>query len=605
MNKILISAIALLSSVALSGQSAKDCHTEWKTQCGTPTNQERFPLANYSELPQHAKPDSSAWSKVNGTKLTWGNIDTRYSKTEIPEATAGKNLKIKGWRGEKVMAQAVIWTSETIEHLNYEISSLKNSKGAVIDRNNLEIGFVRYVMTDEANPEGSGNCGERPDHTLFDSTMVADCIDPHLKEMRLQKMNSQAVWIGCKIPRNITPGTYRGKFHIKDGDKLIGSLNLEITAGDRILPEPNDWRFHLDLWQNPFAVARYYQVPLWSTEHLDAMRPVMKRLADAGQKVITASIMHKPWNGQTEDYFESMVTWIKKVDGSWDFQFDVFDRWVEFMMSIGIDRQINCYSMVPWRLSFQYFDQASNSLQFIETAPGEPEYEEMWSSMLTAFAKHLKEKGWFDICTIAMDERPMEVMKKTLAVIRKADPDFKISLAGNYHPEIEKDMYDYCITINENFPEEVLARRKMENKVTTLYTCCSERYPNTFTFSPAAEAAWIGCYMAAAGVDGYLRWAYNSWTLEPLLDSRFRTWAGGDTYIVYPGDRSSIRFERLIEGIQIYEKIRILKDEFTKSGNTKALSGIEEVLASLKLSELQSRPAGTDVRMIKELICRF
>ena len=36
---------------------------------------------------------------------------------------------------------------------------------------------------------------------------------------------------------------------------------------------------------------------------------------------------------------------------------------------------------------------------------------------------------------IAMDERPMEVMQKTLKVIRKADPDFKVSLAGNYHEE--------------------------------------------------------------------------------------------------------------------------------------------------------------------------
>ena len=34
-----------------------------------------------------------------------------------------------------------------------------------------------------------------------------------------------------------------------------------------------------------------------------------------------------------------------------------------------------------------------------------------------------------------MDERPMEVMQKTLKVIRKADPDFKVSLAGNYHEE--------------------------------------------------------------------------------------------------------------------------------------------------------------------------
>lgn len=98
----------------------------------------------------------------------------------------------------------------------------------------------------------------------------------------------------------------------------------------------------------PYAVARYYQVPLWSQEHLDAMRPLMKMLANAGQKIITATLTHKPWNGQTEDYFDTMVTWIKRADGTWTFDYTIFDRWVEFMMSVGIDKQINCYSMVPW-----------------------------------------------------------------------------------------------------------------------------------------------------------------------------------------------------------------------------------------------------------------
>ena len=28
------------------------------------------------------------------------------------------------------------------------------------------------------------------------------------------------------------------------------------------------------------------------------------------------------------------------------------------------------------------------------------------------FARHLKEKGWFEITTIAMDERPMKAMQK-------------------------------------------------------------------------------------------------------------------------------------------------------------------------------------------------
>ena len=41
-------------------------------------------------------------------------------------------------------------------------------------------------------------------------------------------------------------------------------------------------------------------------------------------------------------------------------------------------------------------------------------------------------------------------------------------------------------------------------------------------------------HAVAGGYDGYLRWAVNSWTLDPLRDSRFRTWAAGDTYSIYP-----------------------------------------------------------------------
>ena len=73
-------------------------------------------------------------------------------------------------------------------------------------------------------------------------------------------------------------------------------------------------------------------------------------------------------------------------------------------------------------------------------------------------------------------------------------------------------------------------------------------------------------HAVAGGYDGYLRWAVNSWTADPLRDSRFRTWAAGDTYSIYPGPRSSIRFERLVEGIQDCEKIRILREELTTKG---------------------------------------
>ena len=574
------------------------------TQCGTPTGQPKFPIETYQELPDPSSPSDKDWAAVTNPQISWGTIDTRYAKHRLPQLKKQQLTVLKGWRGERVNAQAVVWTGTEVKDLNFSFTDFKDKKGNSLSDEAFKAGFIRYVMTDELNKDGRGACGHRQ-AVDYDSLLVADPIDTNLKSMSVPARTVQPIWVQCWIPQSATPGTYKGALLVKDGSRLLQQLNLEILVSSRELPAPSEWAYHLDLWQSPFAVARYYQVPLWSQEHLDVMRPLMKMLADAGQKIITATLTHKPWNGQTEDYFETMVTWMKRADGTWAFDYTVFDRWVEFMMSVGIDQQINCYSMVPWELSFQYFDQATNSLKFVKTAPGEPAYEEMWVAMLTSFSKHLREKGWFDICAIAMDERPMDVMQKTLKVIRKADPEFKVSLAGNYHAEIEPDLYDYCITIGQNFPEEVRLRRAAENKRTTYYTCCTEAHPNTFTFSDPAEAAWVSFYSSKKHLDGYLRWAYNSWPLEPLLDSRFRTWAAGDTYLVYPGARSCIRFERLIEGIQAHEKITILRQEFEKKGNKAGLKKIEKMLAPFNLGDMPEIPAAVTVNRANQILNSF
>ena len=412
------------------------------TQCGTPTGQPKFPIETYQELPDPSSPSDKDWAAVTNPQISWGTIDTRYAKHRLPQLKKQQLTVLKGWRGERVNAQAVVWTGTEVKDLNFSFTDFKDKKGNSLSDEAFKAGFIRYVMTDELNKDGRGACGHRQ-AVDYDSLLVADPIDTNLKSMSVPARTVQPIWVQCWIPQSATPGTYKGALLVKDGSRLLQQLNLEILVSSRELPAPSEWAYHLDLWQSPFAVARYYQVPLWSQEHLDVMRPLMKMLADAGQKIITATLTHKPWNGQTEDYFETMVTWMKRADGTWAFDYTVFDRWVEFMMSVGIDQQINCYSMVPWELSFQYFDQATNSLKFVKTAPGEPAYEEMWVAMLTSFSKHLREKGWFDICAIAMDERPMDVMQKTLKVIRKADPEFKVSLAGNYHAEIEPDLYDY------------------------------------------------------------------------------------------------------------------------------------------------------------------
>ena len=559
---------------------------------------------NYEEASNPISTNPSLWVKVSAPQVSWGSTDIRYKKEEpAPIARLKKDINLTAWKGERVSAQLVVWTPEALDNLSFIVSDLTSGK-ETISKDNIRTGFVRYVMTDELNKDGKGGCGYRKSSD-YDSTLVADPIDHIASTLTVPANATQGGWISVRVPQQVKAGKYTGTVTVKDGDKVLSELKLAVNVKNRTLPASTEWAFHLDLWQNPYAEARYYNVEPFSKEHFDRMRPDMQNYVDAGGKVITASIMHKPWNGQTYDAFESMVTWLKKADGTWYFDYTVFDKWVEFMMDLGVKKQISCYSMVPWRLSFQYFDQASNSFKFLDAKPGEVAYEEFWMNMLQDFSKHLKAKGWFDITHIAMDERPMKDMQETLKVIRKADKDFKVSLAGTYHKELLDELNDYCITIAEKFtPEEIEARRKA-GKVTTYYTCCTEPRPNTFTFSEPAEAEWLAWHSAKENLDGYLRWALNSWVKNPLQDSRFTAWAAGDTYMIYPGARSSIRLERLTEGVQAFEKIRILKEEFERKGNKGAIKNIDKALKMFDESGMDKISPTTAVNKAKEVINRY
>lgn len=519
-----------------------------------------------------AQPQSSfklEWASTGSHCVIGGGPSLDYQK---------KAFNHSAWRGEKVFAQAVISSDTELEDVTLSVSDLSNGKSG-IKSGNISVQFVSFVVSDLLDTTKYGQCGQRQDKSEWGEVLVADVLD--LKEsMNIPAGRKQPVWMTVNVPSNAKPGKYRGKLTVSSSNAKSRSLPVELIVSDHILPPDSDWTFHLDLWQNPYSVARYENVPLWSDAHFEAMRPVMKMLADAGQKSVTTTIMNRPWNGQTEDAFGSMVTKIRRIDGTWLYDYTIFDRWVEFMFSLGIDKQINCYSMIPWALEFDYYDQATSSNTTIQATPGSQEYNEYWGSFIADFARHLKSKGWFEKTMIAMDERPMESMQAVLSLIRNIEPGFKISLAGNYHEPINYEIADFSegFAPKKEFPESAKAKRKELGLTTTIYTCCAEAHPNMFVISDPDEAAWLGWFAQAENYDGYLRWAYNSWTLDPLTDTRFRTWPAGDCFVVYPGGRGSVRFSKLTEGIQDFEKVRILRAQWQKEGNEAKLAQLTEVL---------------------------
>ena len=90
-------------------------------------------------------------------------------------------------------------------------------------------------------------------------------------------------------------------------------LKISVEVSNRRLPPPSEWKYDLDLWQNPDPVAKVHDVKLWSDEHFSLMRPYYTMLADAGQKSITAFIIDQPW-GPDHVYYRdpTLIKWTKK-----------------------------------------------------------------------------------------------------------------------------------------------------------------------------------------------------------------------------------------------------------------------------------------------------
>lgn len=578
--KALISVFALLLTMSTA------C-----TQEGNKT------IETFTELPDPTLDTLSDWSGVSkGLQVSFVSIDKRYLKSIYPEITPKATDRLTGWKGEKVSAQLLLWTGEDIGDVQVSFSDFRSGGGGILSNEIAQARFVRYVMTDEF----AGGCGHRKPED-FAASLSPDMLD-NLSRFNLEAKRVRPVWITVDVPRSADAGNYRGEVQITGKNIAPKKLSLELEVIDQILPEPSTWGFHLDQWQHPSAIARVDNVPVWSDEHFQAMKPVMQLLADAGQKVITATLNKDPWNVQTFDPYEDMIVWTKHRNGSWSYDYTVFDRWVQFMMDMGINKMINCYSIIPWNNEIHYKDENTGKFVNVKTDPGTPVFKEIWGNFLVDFNRHLEEKGWLDITNISMDERDQQSLDVAFQLIDSVAPKLGVSFADNKKTyQRYPNSTDISVSSRDPFSQSDLIDRRSRGLNTTFYVYCATEFPNQFTFSDPAESTYLAWYAMAAGFDGFLRWAFNSWVENPLHDSRFRTWPAGDTYIVYPQGRSSIRYERMVEGIQDYEKVKIVKNILAEKND---LTTLERLEAAIQILNNSKRREGwnKDLNAAKQLL---
>ncbi len=320
----------------------------------------------------------------------------------------------------------------------------------------------------------------------------------------------------------------------------------DVIVLERKMPPLKESGFVLDLWQHPWAVARTAKCRPFSPEHYAAMRPLWEQLADAGQKSLTVTLLPLPWNHQCYDGYGSMVAISRRADGGWEFDFSLFDEYVAFGKSCGLGPYVSAYTMCPWG-DLYHFDPV------MKMRPGSREYDSFWRAYLNALSAHLAEKGWLETTFIALDERSPEDVRAIVKLVRETAPGLKIHMAADRswreYADLEIESFSEALEFADDDFCAWAAERRAKGQITTFYVCCHPAKPNTFIHSPREEAFALGKMAHDLKLDGFLRWAYNSWPENPDLDAAYGNWPAGDTFLVYPDGSPSVRFLALRNGI--------------------------------------------------------
>ncbi len=501
------------------------------------------------------KPDEAWQSMDDRAHCSFAPIDTAFERHRVP-AIAAESHSWSGvaWRGERIHAQVVVWSRKPLSQLRADPVALAGPKGT-IPATAMRIRFVRYVVSELPLGSRQTDCGEIDRTKAF---LVPDVLDPAAR-FDVPAATTRPVWITLDVPRTAGPGIYKGilKFKAEGGFDEAMTLQVEIVGGT--VPAPADWSFRVDFWQNPWAVAVQHRVAPWSEAHLAALRGHLRTLADTGQTYVSAYVTHSPWNDDTYVPDGTMVEWIRHPDGSWTFDYRVFDTYVELAMSCGINDAICCFTMIPWGGRVRYLDAATGEYVWATWAMGSPEYARFWKVFLADLRKHLIGRGWFNKTYLEVNERSLEDTLRSIEVARSDSPDWKFTYAGSYHSELARSIDDLCAAIENETPAPEVVARRARHQTSTFYVACEPPFPNDFPFSPPAESVWMGWHAAATGLDGFLRWAWDNWPANPMVDARHVRFPAGDTFLVYPGSVASIRMERLREGFVDFEKIRIVR----------------------------------------------
>lgn len=523
-----------------------------------------------------------------GVRQLGGSIvdtNTQYTQDRYEELldrhTMSESLTV--WKNDKAVSElALVSIGCSLKNVAVTAGDLSNGNN-IISGDLVRTVFVKSTKAYNGPYLGYGSKDRPVPAPTSDNRSESPDILYQSEPVDMPFNSVQPVWVEFHIPKDQAAGIYTGTLSVTaDGieDPLL--FQYEIEVQDVQLPDPEEFKdgFDIELWQYPYSSAEYYGVEPFSPEHFKILESAMLKYREIGGHAITASIVEEAWDGQTysanDVHYPSMIKWTRNSDGSFQYDYTDFDKWISFNKSLGIGDKIVLYSIAPWHNSFTYWEDGT--LTYEPFTPGSTRYTQVWRDFLQKLTEHLMEKGWFDESYIGIDERGFSKEAFDMIESVKNIHGESLKTAGAMDHFVDKKELALRVTdlnVGDSAAQahaaefaELLKEREAKGFQTTLYSC-TEHTPGNYALSAPAESYWSMINAGKMGTAGFLRWAYDAWVADPLNDVTHNAFEPGDCFLYYPDEKdasepvgkSSVRLEKMAEGVRDVNKLMLIERE--------------------------------------------
>ena len=357
-------------------------------------------------------------------------------------------VRMIGARNGTFSGRIMVSSTETLSGLTVSVSELVSKEGGKISSSAVA---VRWAQPYETLHSWMGDIRR---FEILDDTLPAEVKPRPMPRPRRSGTPPSAtpaavvpVWLTVRVPADARPGRYEGSAVVGLAGKPPVSVPVRIDVGRWTIPDPRDWQSHNNLYHSHDTTAMIYGVDLWSDKHFALMeKSLVLGKAIGNRFCITPLVCENYTIGNSE----SMVRWIDKGNGKYDYDFSVFERYLDLYGKTSGKPDVlllDAWGRHSDKSGFSVTVVDPKTLKAtgrIEKRPGKDEkgkpvltiYREnvgFWKPMFAELLARLKKRGWLDVAVIGTGSDTVP-SKETVDAFKAIWPEYNWFAATHMSP---------------------------------------------------------------------------------------------------------------------------------------------------------------------------